>query len=212
MKRDKWEYFTDFWNINDLLFCLILAATIICDSVFDTSKIYVTTDGEKVAEPANSDVQATRILYALLAVTCFLKLLNILRIYDNISFIIKMLFRVGEELTPFLFLFAGFVLTFSFVVVALDMDKEKLESTGDPYEGMGGLSYFMFILRTSFGDFDVDPFKEMPKGVRLFMWMFWLIVIFCNTIIFLNFIIAVISDSYEQIMDTRTEEIFQKKA
>ena len=44
------------------------------------------------------------------------------------------------------------------------------------------------------------------------MWIIWLLVIFCNTIIFLNFIIAVISDSYEQIMDIRIEELYKKKA
>ena len=37
-------------------------------------------------------------------------------------------------------------------------------------------------------------------------------MIAANTIIFLNFLIAVISDVYEQVMETRTEEIFQKKA
>ena len=33
-----------------------------------------------------------------------------------------------------------------------------------------------------------------------------------NTIIFLNFLIAVISDVYAQVIETRTEEIYQKKA
>ena len=37
-------------------------------------------------------------------------------------------------------------------------------------------------------------------------------IVFTNTIIFLNFLIAVITDVYEQIMETRTEEIFLKKA
>ena len=147
-------------------------------------------------------------MYALLAVSSFIKLLSLLRIYDNISFIIKMLFRVTKELGPFMFLFTGFVTTFAFVAVSIDIDKNKLDSTGDPYDGLGGFSYFMFILRTSFGDFTVDPFKSLPTGSRLLMWIFWLIVVIINTIIFLNFIIAVISDSYEQIMDTRTEEIF----
>lgn len=123
-----------------------------------------------------------------------------------------MLFRVSEELTPFLFLFMICVGTFSVVVVALDMQRDNLEEDGDPYAGLGGIGYFMFVLRTSFGDFSVDPFKDMPKGISIFMWILWLIIIFCNTIVFLNFIIAVISDSYEQIMDTRIEEIYQKKA
>ena len=39
-----------------------------------------------------------------------------------------------------------------------------------------------------------------------------MIIVLANTIIFLNFLIAVISDVYEQVMESRTEEIFQKKA
>mmetsp|Transcript_33658 Transcript_33658/g.39555 ORF Transcript_33658/g.39555 Transcript_33658/m.39555 type:complete len:124 (+) Transcript_33658:259-630(+) len=44
------------------------------------------------------------------------------------------------------------------------------------------------------------------------IWALWLLTVFANTIIFLNFLIAVITDVYEQIMSTRTEEIFLKKA
>ena len=47
---------------------------------------------------------------------------------------------------------------------------------------------------------------------RATIWIFWTVIIVINTIIFLNFLIAVISDVYEQVMETRTEEIFQKKA
>ena len=62
------------------------------------------------------------------------------------------------------------------------------------------------------GDFDVDPYAELPLASQYFIWIFWLIMVFANTIIFLNFLIAVITDVYEQIMETRTEEIFLKKA
>ena len=33
-----------------------------------------------------------------------------------------------------------------------------------------------------------------------------------NTIVFLNFLIAVIGDVYNQVMETRTEEIYKRKA
>ena len=159
MIREKLSYFTDIWNLNDLAFLVILAATIAADTLVDTSRVSQPIDTEineqqlesEVPEPS-TEVQITRICYALLAIVSFIKLLSLLRIFDNISFIIKMLFRVGEELTPFLFLFICFVGTFAFVIVALDMDKEQFEE-GDPYEGLGGAGYFVYILRTSFGDF-----------------------------------------------------------
>ena len=154
MIREKLSYFTDIWNINDLGFLIILAVTVISDALVDTTKIKTidSETNEEISEVPLIEVQFTRISYALLAIASFIKLLSLLRIFDNISFIIKMLFRVGEELTPFLFLFICFGGTFSFVIVALDMDKEQFEG-GDPYEGLGGAGYFLYILRTSFGDF-----------------------------------------------------------
>ena len=153
MIREKLNYFTDIWNINDLLFLIILSATIVADILVDTTKIRQSIDTEtnEIPEPSN-EVQFTRICYALLAIVSFIKLLSLLRIFDNISFIIKMLFKVGEVLTPFLFLFICFGGTFAFVIVALDMDREQFDG-GDPYEGLGGAGYFVYILRTSFGDF-----------------------------------------------------------
>ena len=44
------------------------------------------------------------------------------------------------------------------------------------------------------------------------LWGFWLLLVLLNTIVFLNFLIAVIGDVYEQVMETRTEEIFKRKA
>lgn len=58
----------------------------------------------------------------------------------------------------------------------------------------------------------MDPYAELPVPSQIFIWLFWLVTVFANTIIFLNFLIAVITDVYEQIMETRTEEIFLKKA
>ena len=44
------------------------------------------------------------------------------------------------------------------------------------------------------------------------LWFFWTLLVLLNTIVFLNFLIAVINDAYSQVMETRTEEIYKKKA
>ena len=43
-------------------------------------------------------------------------------------------------------------------------------------------------------------------------WIFWIIAITINTMIFLNFLIAVISDVYADVQVNRVEESYQKKA
>ena len=92
-----------------------------------------------------------KIFYAFLIITAFIKLVNLLRIFHNVSFIVKMLRRVVVELLPFIFLFVCFIVVFSMMIMTLGFDLEDLE--GDPYQGIYQFGYIMYILRTSIGDF-----------------------------------------------------------
>ena len=124
-----------------------------------------------------------------------------------------MLWKVMSKLIPFLTLFLEIIIVFVFIQYALGLNFHLDEDGNDtPYTTIGFLAYFFFIFRTSLGDFEVDPYSELPLLSQYVMWAFWLLIVFSNTIIFLNFLIAVITDVYEQIMETRTEEIFLKKA
>ena len=155
-------------------------------------------------------MEACRIVYSLLVILAYLKLLFLFRLFDNISFIIKMLKQVAQELLPFLFLFLSFIVVFALMIMTLGFEIDGLEE--DPYDGLGRVGFLMYVLRTSLGDFEVDTFKQLRPVSRMILWVFWMIIILANTIIFLNFLIAVISDVYEQVMESKTEEIFQKKA
>ena len=155
-------------------------------------------------------MEICKILYAFLILLSYFKLLTLLRIFDRISFIIKMLKQVSKELIPFLFLFLSFVVVFSLMVMTLGLNLSELEN--DPYDGLWDFGYLMYVLRTSLADFEVDTFQQLRPASTIILWLFWIIIILFNTIIFLNFLIAVISDVYEQVMESRTEEIFQKKA
>ncbi|MFO0116161.1 MAG: hypothetical protein ACK521_00570 [bacterium] len=42
-------------------------------------------------------------------------------------------------------------------------------------------------------------------------WVIWIILVLIDTVIFLNFIIAVISDVFANVMETRAEQAIQKK-
>lgn len=54
----------------------------------------------------------------------------------------------------------------------------------------------------SVGDMETDDFnKNDPGKAKSFLiWMIWLLAAIITNIIFLNFIIAVISDSYAKVM------------
>ena len=124
-----------------------------------------------------------------------MKLLSLMRINNNISFIVSMLYTVGKGLVPFISLFTGFIVLFSFIMMTLQLDLGDGER--NPYEGIGHVGYIIFIIRTSLGDFDVENFQDLPSKSRTMIWVFWMMVCTANTLIFLNFLIAVISDVFE---------------
>ena len=187
---DGLQYFAKGWNINDCLF-IILFGIIFWE---DASRYEFV--GQEHTHDDEDTREYTRILYSLLIISSSIKLLDSLRIFNNISFIVKMLHMVTVELIPFLGLYIGFIFLFALVVSSLEIELDQVENM--PYEGLPewfGMAAFIF--RTSLGDFDVDPFANLSNATRLFIWFFWFFVVFANTIIFLNFLIAVINDVYE---------------
>ena len=133
------------------------------------------------------------------------------KINSNTNFIVQMIIKVSLTIIPFLTLFLSLIFLFMFIVYALGLSFESMEDE-NPYKSIGTVGYFFFLFRTSMGDFDVDQFAELPLSLQVTLWAFWTVLVMVNTIVFLNFLIAVINDAYCEVMETRTEEIVKQKA
>lgn len=107
------------------------------------------------------------------------------------------------------------IVIFTFASLFFTLDLEL----GDHYAGIGNFSYIVTTFRLSVGDMETDYFNEQThteehlghdsnslsenvnsKSLSFLIWIIWLIAAFITNIIFLNFIIAVISDSYTKVM------------
>lgn len=76
------------------------------------------------------------------------------------------------------------------------------------------MAYLIMSFRFSLGDFtDVDSFENGTEEwvVRL-RWTYWIFSVILSSLIFLNFIIAVVSESYEKVMEIKTPSIYKEKA
>lgn len=63
--------------------------------------------------------------------------------------------------------------------------------------------------RTALGDFELETFAAEPHFlIRWTLWISWAVAVFVSSIIFLNFIIAVISQSYEKVMQRAIAKSF----
>ena len=96
-----------------------------------------------------------------------------------------MLLNVFYDLRYFLFFFGIVITSFSMYLGIL------VKSTED-YEGIGPIGFFAIALRTSLGDYDFDSFVK-NSDYDILTWVVWFQVMIVGNVVFMNFIIAVVS-------------------
>ena len=103
-----------------------------------------------------------------------------------------MLVAVFRELRTFLYFFGIVIAFFSLFVGILVEDLSA-------YEGIGPVAYFVIALRESIGDYDTASYSQ-NTDYKIIGWIVYLMVMILGNVIFMNFIIAVVSQSYENCM------------
>lgn len=118
-------------------------------------------------------------------------------------------------ITPFVVLWVCIIIMFSFCVNALDLVFFNSDSPtqGGDYDGFFDMlgPILLYTIRNSVGDFQPDTLKFLPMPQRITMWIYFLMIIVINVLVFMNFVIALINDCYNEVAESRVEEAFQKK-
>lgn len=126
-----------------------------------------------------------------------------------------MLGYIFVKFSPFIFFWFGIIIMFSLCLQALDLVYYNSDSMlqGGEYQGFVGMfgPHLIFTIRNSVGDFQPDTIKFLPTPQRVTMWIYWFMITIISVIIFMNFTIALINDSYQESIITRIEEAYQKK-
>ncbi|CDW79314.1 wd-40 repeat protein [Stylonychia lemnae] len=182
------QYFNDGWNYFD--FSHIIAFTTFC-----------------ILDFTNESQDNLILIKILVIVLSFMKLFFFLRIYDGFSFLVQMMAGVFKDLKYFLLFFIIFILQFGMIFLVLFKAQQI-----DEYNGVNKLAYFLMAFRISSGDFQLDDYHSQEDGLVIFTWVIWLIAVMTLNIVFMNFIIAVISESYERVMQKLVAESYRVKA
>ena len=174
------DYFKDTWNYVDIGLSLAIVFELLINML-------VTIPG--------SD-QLKKLLQTIIILLSFLKLNYFLRIFEGFSFLVSMLRGVFMDLQFFLSFFAFVVITFSLILSVL------IPSTSNEYPGTWMFSFLVIAFRTSLGDFEIDDYRGDDVEMKELVWFVWLILMIVGNVIFMNFIVAVVSESYEKCMQT----------
>lgn len=134
-----------------------------------------------------------------------------------------------QDLQQFMFFYTILILLFSILWCAIglgnknpNINKEfakkfEKETSGYPgveYDQIGLFVGNMFdVLRTTLGDYNcIGTSIHLGDREAILFWIAWLIVVIVGSIIFLNFIIAEASASYENVSAKLGEFIMKEKA
>ena len=90
----------------------------------------------------------------------------------------------------FLIILASFAVQMSFLTTGLD------------FKGIGQAMYLIAVLRTVLADPQLIP---LTTDYEVLFWLVWLILVFIGQLVLMNFIVAVMADSYKKCMDTRSQ-------
>jgi len=64
----------------------------------------------------------------------------------------------------------------------------------------------------SLGDFDFNASNYLSEKENYLYWFIWLLTVIFTSIIFLNFVIAETSSSYERVKENLVAQIYKEKA
>ena len=150
----------------------------------------------------------------MLSFLILIKTFFFMRLFRSMAHLVSMMQQVMKDLQAFLIFFFVLIWITSFVFSTIglgnpaeidasgnDATKAKGTSTaGKEYQYLPRwLAQWFSVLRIALADFDFAASMELEPFENILYWMTWVVLVIITCIIFLNFIIAEVSSSYESI-------------
>lgn len=175
-----------------------------------------------------------KLLMTIILLQQIYKTFFFLRIFDDLSYIVTMIQQVIFDLRVFGLFYSILLLLFAMIFAVIGVGnanidgdfKDHIEEVdqrdavdqpenvpNEEYENIGlFLGYIISTLRSSLGDFDFEASTYLTPAENYLYWLIWCLSIVFTCIIFLNFIIAEASASYESVKSNLQSMIYREKS
>jgi len=155
------------------------------------------------------------LIIMLIVCQAFFKILFFLKIFSNYGFLVQMIKQSIIDIGGFLSFFAMWIIFFTIQYKVLGAEF----GMGD-YPGLNSFAQLALItFRNSIGDVQIAAYSSLQTentplswGIIIMIWFFWFLNIGLMCIILMNFLIAVISESYSTISGSKTQYVYKDKA
>jgi len=140
--------------------------------------------------------------------TCLVKTFYFMRIVMRLSYIVTMIVNVVKDLVVFLTFYIILVLMFSMIFDVISRNTAK------EYRKLSWFFGNIFAtMRLSLGDFHFGMIDDKPLTKQhILFWSVWVIMVVFSALIFLNFIIAEVSSSYQKVSRNIDSLIYKERA
>lgn len=129
-----------------------------------------------------------------------------LRVIAQYSPLVQMLSQVIIDLRFFLIMFGITVLIFSLILTVLQNDPSEYYTHLGPFTGN-----VIDTFKMSLGDFEIIGRVHETLDHHILFWVSWILIVLVLSIVFLNFIVAEASNSYEKVTELLAEVIEKDK-
>ena len=183
------RYFTSFWNHINLISIGLNVASVVID--------YKNLDESKYWIPVSSSAM----------VIMWLRLFYFGRIINSTSTIVRMIIEISKDMVPFLVIV--FIIVFGFanwfyIIATITYDDATRFTTNNVFLAIA------WTWRNGVGDFHPEDFSN-NRFLHL-VEVIWLVCTFWVMIVFLNLLIAVLSDSFDKIQETLENNLLKEMA
>ena len=136
-----------------------------------------------------------------------MKLLFFIRIFEAYGFLVQMIIYCVIDLIPFIMSYMIFLVVFSlcFVVLEMEIDPDVAAIQGPNYFA----KMFLQSFRNSIGELGMPVYTKILERphtifttINIFLiWFVWFVQTFFMLVIMLNFLIAVITSTYDRVIN-----------
>ena len=170
----------------------------------------------------------------VICIFLLVKSFSVLRVFENLSQMVTMLGQVTKDISTFMLFFLLIIWQCSLIFNAIGLtnvaknarqkilddqvasgagkgNKVEKDYPGVEYQYLPvWMAQFVAVLRLGLGDFDFAESSKLDEFENLIYWAMWAFIIWLTCIIFLNFVIAEVSESYNKVKED-TEGLFLKQ-
>lgn len=213
---DKEGYFDSLWNYNDCFYIVINIVQLLMRVITIDKNIIPDWESDEDHGGVDHVNRPLLIINLLVLFSTSMKLITLLRMFESIGNLIALLDACLRDIAGFLAFMLLFVVTISafYKLVGASFDDSTYSGVSDV------VVYIMQTTRNAIGDISTPKYAYWTNSIdhnpvfsQLMIGIIWLIFYVFNIVILLivllNFLIAIVSDSYQYVVQEEVQNIYR---